>query len=215
MGAFMNHALLHPKSPSVILVGHSGSGKTTIANALNKATGIEPLELGFVVRKSAAQSMTDPLSHADAVISKGKYLTFVEAALSGHVARPALIVGPRQPQEVKFLRDVLGPSLVVALEAPAFIRSVRRGNIANLECPNIAWLSHRDLVERDWGIETIIAEADLRVDSTGTVENIAQMILRAWKQPADRRGKLPISSYRYFRTNFFSSIDFSGKLSVV
>jgi adenylate kinase family enzyme len=154
---------------SLIIIGHSGAGKTTLADLISRHYRANVIEVGYQVVKEAAQQnrLITPLEYADAKLRAGKYYHFVEQiAACIDYTKPIIIVGPRQVQEIRFFRDILDSTIVIGLDAPNRIRELRRCTPEELRKGGSTWLQHRDEVERSWGVENTLKIADVVLDAT-------------------------------------------------
>ena len=90
---------------------------------------------------------------------------------------PLIVVGPRRPEEVTFLKDTLGSSIVVALLADL---DIRRGRWATGRAGDEATLAERDFIERAWGLDETLDAADVRVDTERPLEATVSDVLDVW-----------------------------------
>lgn len=178
--------------PSLVLVGHSGAGKSTLARVLANQTRLPVIEMGHVVRaEAAAYGASSPLAYADQVFRGGNGGHFAARAADRLTGRPGpyIFVGPRRPEEVDLLRQRLGHSLLVGIDAPQDVRRVRRREEAE-RLEDLRWLERRDETESDWGLQRLLASADLRLDGTRTVEELAFLLGSQWVLASEDRGPL-------------------------
>lgn len=169
---------------NLIIVGMSGAGKSTLAKALERTSSASVLEIGEYVKKMAARvsNAITPLEYADAQFGSGKHFGFVEGALNEHEERKQIIVvGPRKLKEIEFLREAIGPTLVVALVASSDIRRYRRLTAADGIQSSRLEFAHRDEVERSWGVQEVIDQSDVRIDSTVSKRLLAAQVSRVWR----------------------------------
>jgi dephospho-CoA kinase len=175
--------ILRRKRSSIIIVGHSGSGKTTLASILALRSGIQIIEVGHQVIREALDIGITPLEFADAKIREGKQLHFVEQVLADwEPEHPIIVVGPRLPQEVEFLKSALGPTIVIGLEAPDEIREIRRCEPSELRKGKRSWLHHRDMVERSWGADNALNMASVILDATRTPSELVVQVDSIWEE---------------------------------
>jgi Adenylate kinase and related kinases len=194
--------ILKRKQTSIVLVGHSGSGKTTLASLLGSYSGIPVIEVGHRVIKEAAENGVGPLEFADSKIRAGKQLHFVENIISNQqTENPIMVVGPRLPEEVRFLKAMLGPTLIIGLSAPDKIREIRRCDPSELRKDKPSWLRQRDVVERCWGVDNALQMAHIILDATKSPSELLIQAESIWEEhgvPLKRR------SISYF---FYQCVD--------
>lgn len=169
---------------SLIITGHSGAGKTTLANLLSRYTGASVIEVGYHVVNEAAQQprKVSALEYADAKLRAGKNYHFVEQiAANFDFTEPVIIVGPRQVQELRFFRDILDSSIIIGLDASPQVRKIRRCDPAEVQTEAPTWLQHRDEVERSWGAENTLRIADVMLDATKTPSHLLIQVARVWE----------------------------------
>ena len=177
----MNDRTAFPRS-SLILVGHSGAGKTTLAELLGKRTGLAVVEVGHIVIGEADRLGVVALDHADRLFQARQFLHFVQQVAGGHrCGRPLIIVGPRVFEEILYLKDVYGPSFVVALTAPVDLREARRVDLILPIDDNLSRLRQRDAVEDHWDLQRTIRSANLVLDSAQQPLVLAATVERAWR----------------------------------
>jgi hypothetical protein len=180
----MNSELGCQRQPTrtLIIVGYSGAGKTTLGSLLHRDTGIPVIEIGKLVRAEAAAQIP-PLSapeYADWVFSQGDHLRFVrQVVLSHRASRPLIVVGPRRPQELGYLRAELAPSITVALHTPAKIRASRGADL-EARAEGLDGLRFRDETERTWGLDRTLEMADAIFDGLDSPEILAAKVRQLW-----------------------------------
>jgi len=179
---------LKPFTPTVslILVGYPGSGKSSVAAMLVRAAHVPVLEMGDVVRIEAAQDACSgsAIEFADRIFRQGRSTYFAELLLkrvSGE-PRPLIVVGPRRPEEVNLLRSSIGPVVCIALIAVEDARRSRqREKLAADSDPELLdYWQYRDGVERAWGLDLTIQGADILIDASGALMDVAYRVRRAW-----------------------------------
>jgi adenylate kinase family enzyme len=167
---------------TLIIVGYSGAGKTTLGSLLHRDTGVPVIEIGKLVRAEAA-AQTPPLSapeYANQVLSQGNHLHFVKQVVSRHRgSRPLIVVGPRLPQELCYLRAELAPSITMALHTPATVRASRGADL-EAQADGVDGLRIRDQIERSWGLDRTIEMADARFDGLDSPEILAAKVGQLW-----------------------------------
>lgn len=168
---------------SIIIVGPSGAGKSTLARALGKRTGLPIVEIGFYVKAEARVNTPDlePINYADKLFAAGRYLHFVESlAKANLLGAPAIVVGPRLPQELRFVREVVRYSISVGLSVPAGVREKRRPDLC-VSCPDDrTWLSYRDEIEFGWGVHRTSKQVDILLDGQAPVQLLANVAWEEW-----------------------------------
>jgi hypothetical protein len=178
----------------VIIAGHSGAGKTTLAGMLGMRTGFAVAELGHIVRAEArAHGVQPPLLYADSIFCQGAGTHFAAQLARRSPGGSLIIVGPRRPDEVDLIQHRLGRAVIVALRTPERVRAERRGRSEQIS--DDRWLERRDEIEVGWGLERLVSSADLLLDGTLPTQELADVLLHEWI----RAGDLPRSySHNYY-----------------
>ncbi|KPM56583.1 hypothetical protein CcI49_00595 [Frankia sp. CcI49] len=166
---------------TVVLVGRSGVGKSTTANVLAELTGRALVEVGDVVRSGAVQAGRSPLDHARQVIGSGDETHFVRRAIDEVRRRgPSVIVGPRLPAELAYLRRELPPVLAIGLLLPTAQRWARIARRSSAFDP--AAQAVRDEIEENWGLARTLADCDWRISTVGSPRAVVVECLRHWSR---------------------------------
>jgi dephospho-CoA kinase len=178
-------SLCAPPRASLVIVGYSGSGKTSVAQELSSATGVPVVEVGSVVRSSAGgnDASQSALLHADDVFRNGDVTRFVRRALGNDRQLPVLIVGIRRREELEYVRSRLGRCTVVALTASEDTRRARQAlrSGRRLDGGRKEW-RERDAVETRWGLTEVIRTADYVVDAEGSLSEVVGVVMHAWSR---------------------------------
>lgn len=171
------------RAASLIIIGPSGAGKSTLASLVARLTGLQVVEIGQHV-KLEANSLApsdSPVDYADRIFAAGKYLHFVETVAGLNLlSKPTIVVGPRLPQELRFLRDHLGVSYAIGLDVPASTRERRRPDLKTLISAEKTWLSYRDQLEFGWGVDSTTKKADLVFEGLFPAQPLALTVLKEW-----------------------------------
>lgn len=160
--------------PSLVLIGLSGAGKSAVASHLGKALDVPVIEVGSFVRAEAKAKHRNPLEHADDVFRRGAYLHFVtRVPVAGQ--RPLIVVGPRRPEEIRYLREALTPCVVTFLNASFDVRSLRKFGRASS-----TGLRHRDSIELSWGFGLTERLADVTIDAEQDLSFVISAVREHW-----------------------------------
>jgi dephospho-CoA kinase len=161
-------------------VGLPGSGKGEAA-AVAREAGIPVVTMGDVIREACRDRGLDPAEHhgevaqtlreedGEAAIAE-RSLPLIREALEG--SGTVLVDGLRSPAEVARFEDAFGDDFVVVeVEAPFETRVERladRGRDAS-DADREA-LRAREERERGFGMDEVMADADVTVDNTGALD---------------------------------------------
>jgi hypothetical protein len=178
-----------PEVVSLILVGRSGAGKSTTGQGLAMLTGRPLIEIGAFVRRDAAAAGRTPLRQAQKTFASGEYTRFardaVAAARTQSVA--CIIVGPRMPVELEFMRRELGPTFSIGLLLPD---PERRSRLAlRVESSTFPDQPGRDDVEEAWGISRTLADCDSFVYTAADRQTVVNACLREWLAADSERNR--------------------------
>ncbi|MGZ0747527.1 MULTISPECIES: AAA family ATPase [unclassified Haloparvum] len=163
-------------------VGLPGSGKGEAA-AVAEAEGIPVVVMGDVIREECRERGLDPAEHhgeiagtlreeeGDDVIAARTIPRIREAAADAD-ADAVLVDGLRSTVEAERFRDAFGDDFkLVAIEAPFEVRAERLSERGRDESDmDLEALRERDSRELELGLGDTMAEADLEIDNTGTLE---------------------------------------------
>lgn len=161
--------------PSLVLIGLSGAGKSAVASHLGKALAVPVVEVGSFVRAEAKAKHRNPLEHADEVFRRGAHLHFVARVPASAGSRPLIVVGPRRPEEIRYLREELAPCVVTLLNAPFNVRSLRKFGRSES-----AGLRHRDSIELSWGFGQTERLADITIDAEQDLRFVISAVREHW-----------------------------------
>jgi adenylate kinase family enzyme len=169
-----------PVAVTLVLVGRSGVGKSTTGKGLAAVTGRPLVEISHFVRRGAAGEGRTPLEHARAAVAAGEHTRFVRSAVEEARCRamPCIIVGPRLPAELDFIRRELRPTLSVGMLLPDPER--RRRLAFRLDNFDPDTQKERDDVEEKWGIARTLANCDSFVSTDADCRSIVAACLREW-----------------------------------
>ena len=161
-------------------VGLPGSGKGEAA-AVAREAGIPVVTMGDVIREACRDRGLDPTEHhgevaqalreeaGEAAIAE-RSLPLIREALEE--SETVLVDGLRSPAEVARFEDAFGDDfVVVCVEAPFETRVERladRGRDAS-DADREA-LRAREERERGFGMDAVMADADVTVDNTGSLD---------------------------------------------
>jgi cytidylate kinase len=171
---------------SMILVGYSGSGKSSVASMLARATDLLVLEMGDVVREEAAivSPSVSAIQYANCIFSTKSptYFALQLAKKIVDVRRPLIIVGPRRPEELEMLRASTEPSVCIALTADEVTRRGRQRERldGDFDPELLKHWAYRDEVERAWGLDLTLRSADFSVDAVGPLRNVVAAVRDIW-----------------------------------
>ncbi|MFB6235385.1 MAG: AAA family ATPase [Halopenitus sp.] len=163
-------------------VGLPGSGKGEAA-AVAEAEGIPVVVMGDVIREECRQRGLDPAEHhgeiagtlreeeGDDVIAERTIPRIREAAADAD-ADAVLVDGLRSTVEAERFRDAFGDDFkLVAIEAPFEVRAERLSERGRDQSDmDLEALRERDSRELELGLGDTMAEADLEIDNTGSLE---------------------------------------------
>jgi len=163
------------------IVGLPGSGKSEAA-AVAREQGVPVVTMGDVIRAACRERGLDPETHhgevAQALREEGGPAAVAEASLP-HIrealddADTVLVDGIRSDAEVERFEAAFGDDFrLVSIEAPFETRQDRvteRGRDAD-ESAGGESLADRDERERGFGMDDAMAQADVVVENTGTLE---------------------------------------------
>jgi dephospho-CoA kinase len=167
----------------LLLVGHFASGKSTVAKQLANRLDCKVIEVGDIVRNSAKAVGESAFRHAEQVLASARPLTFAYQASEqiNSVRGPVVVVGIRTPHELSLLKKVR-TSVVVALDASPEVRKSRwQERQANgSRIPEVSW-EERDRIERSWGLDEVVQDADVVVDANRPLSIVVDAVERAWR----------------------------------
>lgn len=178
----------------LIIVGLTGSGKSTLAKHLANVTGTPIIEVGQIVMRDAAacRKCNSPPEHASHLIGSGNYFRFVEKVVKavGDYGVPTIIVGPRHPLEVEFLRQSLRVPLIMGLDLPDSVRRFRYelpSDVRNVVKDKVEFYK-RDALERSWGARYSLYMAQALLDATLSPAELQGLALDMWSRLSLRDG---------------------------
>lgn len=171
----------------LIIVGHHASGKTTLARILAEKHHMQVVEVGaFVIRDSLnCPSCDNPLAHADHVFKAHEYLKFVALVTAfideNGIAGNTIIVGPRRPEELSYLRARLRHAFAIGLSVPMEVREERAMARASRSNTGVVQFEKRNETETTWGLDQTIEQCDLIVEASPGPDSVAARIEEQWK----------------------------------
>ncbi|MFB6280435.1 MAG: AAA family ATPase [Haloferacaceae archaeon] len=173
-------------------VGLPGSGKGEAA-AVAREEGVPVVVMGDVIREACRERGLDPAEHhgevARALREEGgpdaiaaRSLPRVEAALDD--GGTVLVDGLRSPAEVDRFEAAFGDAfVVVSVEAPFEVRVARlaeRGRDAS-DADREA-LRDREARERGFGMDEVMADADVRIRNAGSLDSFRERVRRLLRE---------------------------------
>ena len=98
---------------------------------------------------------------------------------------PLLVIdGVRNMEEIEYFKKELGMNfLVIAIDAPDEVRrkrAISRGRIDDSQ--NLKDLEERDKREIRWGLQKVIANADIVIPNNGSLEGFKNQVLTVFKK---------------------------------
>ncbi|MFB6121726.1 MAG: AAA family ATPase [Halobacteriaceae archaeon] len=165
------------------IVGLPGSGKSEAA-AVARDLDVPVVTMGDVIRAACRERDLDPDTHhgevAQALRAEGgpaaiaeRSLPVIEEALAESDADTVLVDGIRSDVEVERFEAAFGDDFrLVSIEAPFETRKRRvteRGRDASAADGGES-LRERDERERGFGMDAAMADADVVIDNTGSLE---------------------------------------------
>jgi hypothetical protein len=168
-----------PEDVTLILVGRTGVGKSTTANELRALTGRPLIEIGDFVRADAAEEGQEPLEYARNMFRSGRSTFFARRAADAALRLgPGIIVGPRLPTELSFLRGKIRPTIAIGLVLPASDRWARLARRATSF--DASRQAVRDEVEEEWGIARTLEKCDSLISTASDPRTVAEKCLGEW-----------------------------------
>jgi dephospho-CoA kinase len=173
-------------------VGLPGSGKGEAA-AVAREEGIPIVVMGDVIREACRERGLDPAEHHGAVARAlreegspdaiaARALPRVEAALEDSEA--VLVDGLRSPAEVDRFEAAFGDDfVVVSVEAPFETRLERladRGR--DVSDADREALRDREARERGFGMDEVMADADVRIENAGSLDAFRDRVRRLLRE---------------------------------
>jgi dephospho-CoA kinase len=98
---------------------------------------------------------------------------------------PLLVIdGVRNVEEIEYFKQELGMDfLIIAIDAPDELRrkrAISRGRTDDSK--NLKDLEERDKREIRWGLQKVIADADIVIPNNGSIENFKKQVLTVLKK---------------------------------
>jgi dephospho-CoA kinase len=98
---------------------------------------------------------------------------------------PLLVIdGVRNVEEIEYFKQELGMDfLIIAIDAPDGVRrkrAISRGRTDDSK--NLKDLEERDKREIRWGLQKVIADADIVIPNNGSIENFKKQVLTVLKK---------------------------------
>ncbi|MFB6302660.1 MAG: AAA family ATPase [Haloferacaceae archaeon] len=178
-------------------VGLPGSGKGEAA-AVAREEGVPVVVMGDVIREACHERGLDPAEHhgdvaralreeegPDAIAARA--LPRVETALADTDADAVLVDGLRSPAEVDRFEAAFGDDFViVSVEAPFETRLERLADRArDVSDADREALRAREARERGFGMDDVMADADVRIENTGSLETFRDRVRRLLREGPD------------------------------
>jgi adenylate kinase family enzyme len=167
---------------SLVLVGYSGSGKSTVARLVGDKSGCKVIEFGDVIRSEAVrQGSTEPLWKLGQRLIKDQGPLWVADQVLRQSApgQTAIFVGARSALEVAHILQSI-PALVIGIDVPVEER-IRRRLVRGRNHESREGLAERDSVEAAGGIASVLACASVLVRSAGSPDSDAHEVLSKWR----------------------------------
>lgn len=164
-------------SSTIVFVGRSGVGKSTVARLFAQRFRLPLVEVGAQVREDSASCCQDPLSHADHVFEEGQTQRFIAAAVAQAPTR-SVIVGPRLRQEIEFLHRWYSEVVVVGLlldEQRRTVRCLRRFPVDIRPSVALRLQQERDRIEQSWGLDLVIKQADHHLAASSSADVVSML----------------------------------------
>lgn len=165
-------------------VGLPGSGKGEAASVA-RGLDIPVVTMGDVIREACRARGLDPGDHhgeiavalreeeGDTAIAE-RSLSLIREALTDHDT--VLVDGIRSDTEVEFFEETFGSDFILlAIDAPFDLREKRLED-RKRDDPSVESLEERDERERGFGMGTAIADADVTIENTQTIEAFHKQI---------------------------------------
>lgn len=171
-------------------VGLPGSGKGEAASVAHELD-IPVVTMGDVIREACRARGLDPTDHhgevavalrqeeGEAAIAE-RSLSMIREKLTDHDI--VLVDGIRSDTEVERFEEAFGSDFVlIAIDAPFEVRK-RRIERRKRDDPNVESLKDRDERELDFGMGEAIADADMTIENTKTIEAYHKQIRKVLEE---------------------------------
>jgi len=152
----------------LVVVGHVDSGKTTFAN-IAESLNYHVFEMGDEIRKlyraaNTTKPYTEFVSEKFDLEGKSSVAKIVVDKIKKCNIDPAktVIVGPRTLEEVAYIQDSLGPTIIVLIWANMQERYKRWNANRDLISRAMSYeeFIDRNQIEDDWGLAQVLAKKD-------------------------------------------------------
>lgn len=171
----------------IAFTGMPASGKSEAVH-LAKEKGIPVIRMGDMVweeTKRQGKTLDDKNVGDVAHSMRKKYGMDIWAKRTSEKIHslkksPLLVIdGVRNMEEIEFFKKELGMDfLVIAIDAPNELRrkrAIARGRIDDSK--NLRDLEERDRREIHWGLQKVIADADIIIPNNGSLEDLKKQVL--------------------------------------
>lgn len=171
-------------------VGLPGSGKGEAASVARELD-IPVVTMGDVIREACRTRGLDPSDHhgeiavalreeeGDAAIAE-RSLSLIREKFTDHDT--VLVDGIRSDSEVECFKETFGADFtLLAIDAPFDVREERIEDRKRDE-PNVESLRERDERELNFGMDKAIADADVTIENTETIEAFHKQIRKVLEE---------------------------------
>lgn len=171
-------------------VGLPGSGKGEAASVARELD-IPVVTMGNVIREACRARGLDPSDHHGEIAialreEEGKAaiaersLSLIREKLTEHDT--VLVDGIRSDSEVEYFEETLGEDFILlAIDAPFDVREERIED-RKRDDPNVESLRERDERELNFGMDKAIADADVTIENTETIEAFHKQIRKVLEE---------------------------------
>lgn len=166
----------HGNPQPILVAGLHSVGKSTLAVHLAAALDGHVIEMGDIVRNEAAKRGSRNLVRlAERLLANDPlFIARVAAAVAHLGPQPAIIVGPRTPFEMSYLREQFPDALVVAIQAPVELRESRwrERQVSFTD----TW-TEREWQESAWGTARLVTSADLILNASEDLDSKVHSVI--------------------------------------
>ncbi len=155
------------KGVNVILVGYPGAGKSLFAKLLQERYGYRIIEMGQYVKEACLKKNCSPYECANIFYQTGRETYFAEKLVEERLKYPyddVVIVGPRTPKEIKYLKTYLCQTISIAINSNATTRLCRRAKQTQRKDEFSLWC--RDYLESTWDLFSAMKQCDYQINNS-------------------------------------------------